>query len=395
MIALNLLSLINPYEARKAVSEQDADLTSQGADIIRGKAEDINSVFRHSRENRVKEWFLLTGTRLVVAAVLLFGVFAILIGISFLKPLDIRNLLNETTAVRTLFSALLSGAILLVSIVVSINSIVFSQEITDIDTQQERISASMEFRRRVEESINSDITPARPAEFLSVVLYTIHNQSQSLESITANSTNDEFREHVETFTDKVSTDIDQSRDILENERIGAFRVLLAGLHYDYTGQLHAVRRLKQKYADTLADEEQDEIDNLIETLTLFATGREYFKSLYYKEELAQLSSKLLFVSLPVIVFVSYILLTLDAKLIPEVSLFGIPSLLVFVSLSYVIALAPYVVLTAYVIRTATITLRTLAEGPFVLSNEDEINPLDLEDYEDLRDWNNSETAVED
>ena len=368
------------------MSEHERDLKSQSVNAVRDRTDEISSALSRPEENRAKKWFLLTGERLVVSAVLLFAVFIILLGFSVIRPLDMRNLLNEANTVRTLFSSLLSGAILLVSIVVSISSIVLSQEITDIENQQERIAATMEYRRRIEEFIDADVTPARPAEFLRVVLHTIFRHTQALEQIAADSANDEFQTHVEAFADNVSNEIKQARTTLGDARFGTFKVLLVGLNYDYSGQLHAARGFKLRYADTLTDEEREVIDDLIESLKFFATGREYFKSLYYKQEFARLSSRLLYISLPVIVFISYILLALDANLFPEVVLFGFSPLLVFVSFAYVIALAPYVVLTAYIIRAATITLRTLAAGPFILQPGNVIEGLEWEVSEDLHEW---------
>lgn len=376
------------------MSWHEDDLKSQSVTAVRDRTQEISSALSHPEENRVKKWFLLTGGRLVVSAALLFAVFVVLLGVSVIQPLEMRNLLTETTAVTTLFSALLSGAILLVSIVVSISSIVLSHEMTDIETQQERIAASIEYRKRIEEFIDADITPARPAEFLRVVLHAIFEHAQALEEIASDSSNDEFQTHTKAFMDNVTDEINQAQTTLGETRFGTFTVLLAGLNYDYSGQLHAARGFKLRYAETLTDEEREVIEDLVETLTFFATGREYFKSLYYKQEFARLSSRLLYVSLPVIVFTSYIILALDANFFPDVTLFGLSPLLVFVSFAYVIALAPYVVLTAYVIRAAAITLRTLTAGPFILQQGNEIDGLDWEMAENQGEWDLTERSTD-
>ena len=373
------------------MSEQETDLTSQGINTARDYTEEINSALSNPGENRVKQWFLFKGKRIVITTVLLSAVFFLLLGFAAIRPLNMRDLLTNTNTVQTLFSALLSGAILLVSIVVSINSVVLSQEITDIESQQARISASMEFRRRIEDFIETDVTPARPAEFLRVILHTVYNQTQVIAEIASDSSNDEFQEQVDTFTEKVFEDIKQARSTLGDTRFGTFKVILVGLNYDYSGQLHAVRMFKKKYADTLSDDEQEALDDLVETLTFFATGREYFKSLYFKRELAQLSSRLLYVSLPVIVITSYVLLALDANLFPDTWILGIPPLLLFVLIAYTIALAPYIILTAYVIRAATIALRTLAVGPFILQKGNAIDSLGFEGTE-VMDWDDTGTA---
>ena len=376
------------------MSDDRADFAEEGVESVRDFTADVESVLSQSGENWLKQWILLKGHRLLVTLMLLVVVFVLTFGLSLLRPSNMRDLLTETNSVRTLFNTLLSGVILLVSIVVSINSVVLSQEITDIEHQEERTTADLEFRRRIEDAIPFDVTPARPAEFVRVVLYTILRETNELEEITAEMAGDEFQEQVEALGEKVSRDVEEARNILGNAKFGTFKVLLAGLNYDYSGQLHAIRYLKRRHAEDLSDDEREHIDQLIDSLVFFTTGKEYFKSLYYKRELAELSSRLLYVSLPVIVFISYVLLAVDANQFPNTWLFDVPPLILFVSVAYAIALAPYVVLTSYVIRVATVSLRTVAAGPFILQRGNDIEGLDLEDYDEELEWE-SEKAADD
>jgi hypothetical protein len=172
-------------------------------------------------------------------------VFIYLVGLSMIEPVGMWDLLNETTAVKTLFSDPLSGAILLVSIVVSVNSIILSQEITDLENQQQRIDGSIDYRERVESFIEVEITPARPADFLSAVLYAMSQHVHSLTQHAADSQNGEFHADVEQFADQVAEDIEQTRQTLTTTRFGTFQVLLAGLNYNYSGKLHTARGLKR------------------------------------------------------------------------------------------------------------------------------------------------------
>ena len=376
------------------MSDEDAGLMSRGTDAVTNRTDELSSALTHVGENRVKQWFLLTGSRIRVTAVLLSLVFVGLLGLALVRPIEVRSLLTETTAAQTLFSSLLSGAILLVSIVVSINSVVLSQEITDIENQQERITASIEYRRHIEEFIEADVTPARPAEFLTTVLYAIFQQTKALQQLAADSSNNTFQSLVNEFADEVEREILIARDTLENARLGSFEVLLAGLNYDNSGQLHAARSVKRDFGDDLSEEEREAIDDLIETLQHIATARGYFKSLYYKRELARLSSLLLYVSLPVIVFTSYVILAIDANLFPEIRILGVSPLLVSFIFAYTVALAPFVVLTAYVVRASTVTLRTLAAGPFILQAGGEVKTFEWEQPDTSRDWTLTDSSDE-
>lgn len=367
------------------MSEQDTNFTARSATAVHERVDKLNPALSQPDKNTVKLWLLFTGNRLVVSGVLLAGVFAAFIGATTVNPVNMRDLLTETTTLTRLFSVLLSGTILLVSIVVSISSVALSQELTDIENQQERINAAIEYRKQVEGFIEEDISPAHPAGFLLAVLSAMYRTNQDLESIAEESTNSDFQIQLDSFVEQVTSDIEQAQQLLDGARFGSFRVLLVGLNYNYAGQLHAVRALKQEFEETLTDKEEEVIDNLIDTLKFFATGSEFIKSIYYKRELAQLTNRLLYVSLPVIVFTSYILLALNADLIPEMVVFGVSPLVVFVGFAYTVALTPYIVLTTYVLRVTTVTLRTLSSGPFILpsgsKNEGFNWDLTLDDHE--------------
>jgi hypothetical protein len=337
--------------------------------------------------NRVVQWVVFRGERRLVTIALLAGVFAAFLVLALVRPVDMEQLLSETTTLRTLFATLLSGAILIVSVVSSISSIVLSQEITDIDTEERRIDSSIEFRRNTEDLAEVAYSPGQPAAFLEVILSTVYEQARELGTAVARSDDDEeFRDETQSFASEVLSEAKRAATTLDGSRFGTFAVLSAGLNYDYSWQLNTARRLQNEHGDALDDEEIELLSNLIDTLKLFATGRAYFQSLYYKREVAQLSSVLLYVSLPVIVFISYLLLALDANIIPAVRIGPLSLLSVFMLFAYTVSLAPYVVLTAYVVRIAAITMQTLAAGPFIVRQRDHRNIAELTMDADPDQW---------
>ncbi len=327
----------------------------------------------------------------MVSIALLGAVFVAFTSLALVRPLDTQRLLSDTATVRTLFSALLSGAILIVSVVSSISSVVLSQEISDIETTQERIDASIDFRRQAADLADIEGSPGQPAAFLEVILYTIYRETRELQRVAERSDNDEFSRQVQDFTETVLSAAKQAGTTLDGARFGTFKVLSAGLSYDHSWQLNTARRIQNRYADTLTESESAALDDLIDTLKLFATGREYFESLYYKREVARLSGMLLYVSLPVIVVISYLMLAMDADLVPEFSV-GLLSGQALVLLAvYTLSLAPYVVLTAHVLRIAAITLRTLAAGPFTIGSGSDHDGVESELDIDPESWE-SDTA---
>jgi len=337
------------------------------------------------RRSRVVQWLLFAGERRFVTLTLLGGVFVAFIVLALVRPVDMERLLSETTTLRTLFATLLSGAILIVSVVSSISSIVLSQEITDIDTEEQRIDSSIEFRRNTEDLAEVAYSPGQPAAFLEVILSTVYEQARELGTAAARSDDEELRDETQSFASEVLSEAKRAATTLDGSRFGTFAVLSAGLNYDYSWQLNTARRLRKKYGDAL-DEESELLSNLIDTLKLFATARAYFQSLYYKREVAQLSSSLLYVSLPVIVFISYLLLALDANTLPAIRIGRLSLLSVFILFAYTVSLAPYVVLTAYVVRIAAITVQTLAAGPFIVRRRDHRDIAELNMDADPNQW---------
>lgn len=350
---------------------------SDGREVLADEREAIEEIdvddhvpsFLRLEEGGVRQWFLITGNRLVVASVLLATVFLALFAWGMFRPLETRRLLTETNTIQTLFTTMLSGIILLVSIVVSVNSIVLSQELTSLEQQQGRIESSMEFSRSIEEYVSDGVAPTTPPAFLEVLLDAISTRVAKLQELCRDVPDESLRSDVDTFTAKVQRHVDEVSAQLEGESSGTADILLAGLSYDYSWQLYAVRELRAEHADALPPAADDVVDELLETLKYFATGRGYFKTLYYEQEFANLSSALLYVSLPAIVFMSHFLLALDAAQIPDVRVLGVDPLTVYVIFAYTFALAPYIVFTAFLIRSTVVARRTLGAGPFVVRHD--------------------------
>ncbi|NGM68181.1 hypothetical protein G6M89_03995 [Natronolimnobius sp. AArcel1] len=327
-----------------------------------------------SEQNRIKRWILFDGNRERVAVGLLAIVFTGLLVLGGLWPIEYQELLSETTMVQTVFNTLLSGTILLVSIVVSIAAVGISQELTSLGNQSERVETTIEFQGQIEDHGLVEVSPARPGQFTAVVLRSIKDQADELQRLDGNADADrepDYREDVDRLRADIHANTEEVLTTLSRVPYGSTDELLTGLNYDSSWQLYQSRRILTKYDEQLTDDERAVIADIMDTLRTLMVCREYFKTLYYKLELSDLSTTLLTVSLPTIVFITYVLLALDTGLFPDVSIFGYTPLTVFISLAYTIALTPYTVLTSYVFRAATVTKLTPEEGPFVLDTERE------------------------
>ena len=316
--------------------------------------------------NPLLQWILVNGNRWVVSAVALVFVGFGFVGSGLIWPEELATLFTEEQVIQTILIALFSGIILLVSIALSINSIVLSQDITALGNQEEEIEETFSFRDSVREQTNVDVSPTRPAAFLQAIFAAIRTNAEELRDSIATE-DDEFRSQAELITNDIVTQVRVIDRRLANSS-GISEVMIAGIQYDYSRQIYAIRQLRVDYADTLTDPQQEQIDELLTTLKYFTIGREYFKTLYFKRELANLSRGLLIISFPALVYLIYATLSLRAGLVPEGAVLAVPAIIWFVGLTFVVGMVPYTIFSVYILRTATISLRTLAAGPFILDS---------------------------
>jgi hypothetical protein len=198
---------------------------------------------RDPREGPVR-WLLLTGDRRVVTLLLLGFVYLALVPAAVLF-LGAEELLAARGTIAGLLNTLLSGVILLVSIVVSVTSLFVSQELSPVGRQRERIERAREFREATERVLDREVSPAEPGAFLRAITRAILQRAQDLEDAVTSRRGhpglDEGRKgdpaaEVAAFLSQVSDDVEAVNRTLSGDG-EAFDPLLAGLEYDYAGQL--------------------------------------------------------------------------------------------------------------------------------------------------------------
>lgn len=315
---------------------------------------------------RLFRWVLLEADRRAVTGALLTLVFAATLLLGRFWTIEMQLLLTETDSVQTVLTQLLSGIILLVSVVVSINSIVLTYDITSLTAQQDRVEGATSFRRAVGRLVGGERSPTTPARFLSQVATAMDERARALEDSLSAQEPDEFVEDVSEFVDNVEESVETLEAADDSVGGADFGTLWVGLEANFgelTDELHAIRLT---HADHVEDTHEQRFDDLVEAVELFETGREYFKTLYYSREISEFSRTLLFISLPAILVTAWTILALDAGTVPRIWLFNLPPLQVFLASSFTISLAPYLTLTSYVFRTATVARHTTSSGPFIL-----------------------------
>lgn len=312
-------------------------------------------------------WLLLEGNRYAVTGALLSLTFASTLLIGSIWTFEMQGLLTDTQAVQMVLNAFLGGIILLVSIVVSINSIILSHDITSVGNQEERIEGIVEFRQEVGRLAGTDETPTDPSSFLQTMSRLIEERARAISNVDEGM-DEEYADDIGAFVGSISETAEQLDSSLHHSTGGQFRALWVGLETDYGLLMNRMRDFVSTYRDQLSESEKDQLDELIHLFELFATGQEYFKTLYYSREIIDLSRTLLIISLPSIIITAWAILAINANIFPTFWVFGLPPLLSFVAFIFTVALAPFLVLTSFMLRVATVTLRTATTGPFVLES---------------------------
>ncbi|WP_440764248.1 hypothetical protein [Natronorubrum sp. DTA7] len=327
-------------------------------------------------ESRVAHWFLLDANRWLLAGLLSVVAFVAFVALGAVA-VPLREAMAHGTPVNTAFQALIAAILTGVTLVVSINQLVLSQELGRLGDQQRWMDEAMEYRRNVEALFGS-IGPPGPSQFLQALVKTSSDRAEDLQAAVADSDDEVLRRRTERLVENVCRNSDEIYSQLETSDFGEFDVLRSGLNYNYSWKIYAVRRLRHEHEDALGDDEYEAFDELIDVLTLFGPALEHFKSLYFQWELVHLTRSIVYAGLPGVVVATATVLYLDPASVPGAVL-GVDNMVWVVSASTTIALVPFFLLAAYVLRIATISKRTGSLGPFILRHAERTDAIDWEE----------------
>jgi hypothetical protein len=157
--------------------------------------------------------------------------------------------------VETLFQALVGATITGVTLVLTLNQVVLSQELGAVGDQRERMDGAMSFRRDIEAMLDVPISPPEPASFLRALLQVARTHATALADGLHEDVSDEFRTRVRTFTDEVIGNANAVSDQLEGEQFGTFDVVSAALNYNYSSKLNEARRIRSDLDDAVTASE--------------------------------------------------------------------------------------------------------------------------------------------
>ena len=319
---------------------------------------------------RANRWVLAVALASVVFASILVG--------GVLHPVNPTALLESGDPVETLFQAFVGAIITGVTLVLTLNQLVLSQELGAVGDQRERMEGALSFRRDVEDVLSSAAAPPEPSAFLRSLVDASADRSDALvDAVEDADASEAFADAVDEFARSVAGNANAVASALEGEQFGTFDVIFAALDYNYSWKLYAARRLRNEYADECTESVEAAFDDLTATLELFGPAREHFKTLYFQWELVDLSRAILYAAIPALAAsVSMIVFFEPEATYHAGATAGVSHAVLLVAAASTVAVFPFAVLLAYVVRIATVTKRTLSIGPFILRETDRSVDLD-------------------
>nr|WP_303647574.1 hypothetical protein [Haloarchaeobius amylolyticus] len=309
--------------------------------------------------------------RLVVAAGLVGFVFVSIVVVGIAHPTDAAALLSDGDPTETLFQAFVTAIITGVTLVLTLNQLVLSQELGAVGDQRDRMEGAMTFREDVREVVTEPVAPAEPSALLRTLVLTSRDHAQDLRDAIADDDEEAVRDMVDELTDSLIQNAEDVASDLEGSTFGEFDVVFAALDYNYSWKIHVARRLRAEHGDELSEEALERLDALENVLSLYGPAREHVKTLYFQWELVDLSRAITYAAIPALVNTTAMLVFFDA----DAALFagqtlGVSNVLLVLAVAVAISVVPFALMLSYVARIATVTKRTLSIGPFILRETD-------------------------
>lgn len=340
-----------------------------------GTGDSPNDLLRErAQQSRVKLWVLLEADRWLVTGILLAIVFVTLVTVGYFYP-TAESAIRTSDSVDTLFQALLTATITVVTLVLTLNQLVLSQELGAVNDQRERMEGAMEFRKDVADIIQTQVSPSRPAQFLRALVEVAGTRAKEFSDSVSSSADEEIRAEVEDLTDSLIGNADRVSNGLDGAKFGEFDVISSALNFNYSWKIYASRRINERYSEKLTDEGTQALEQLIEVLKLFGPAREHFKTLYFQWDIINLSRRVVVASIPaLLVSSSMVIFFNDATY--SVVIFHIETLVIVLAAAVTISLVPFFILLSYVMRIATVTKHTLSIGPFILRETEDVTEVE-------------------
>lgn len=300
-------------------------------------------------KKRVTRWLLLSGHRRTITI----GVLSIMTGVVLLPVftgVSIRNL----TPLSYMATGLVGGNITLITVVVTINQLILSEELASPGTLQEEIDRTERFQH---EALDQPTPPTEPTEFLQQLLLQTRDRARSLERLHPDSTQSGDIRLLTELPDRCEQDYDQ----LQSASNSLPSLIVPFLGTNYADYLHEAYGLLSRCDDDCHAKLRETVETLISDLENLNIAQQYFTAAFMKEELATLSRFLVYVGIVAVatpLALLYELATQPGANPPMARVYALSVLTV------IVGLLPLAVLIAFILRISTITQSLAVNIPF-------------------------------
>lgn len=307
---------------------------------------------------RWHEYLVVDVDRYALAAAL------VLLAIAPLVALDVADVYTagETnTSLFHLYSTLAASNVTLITIVVSINQLVLSRELRSPGELETQMDAAESFRGEVQSETDRFVVPEAPTGFLRILVSNTRDDVTAVVDDCHSLDATDLGADVDDLAATLEPELDSALDELDSTGDGVFPALATILDADFSTRINHVRWIVRANEDAMPDDLEARFADLADELEQLDVARQYFKTVYFTQQLADLSRLMLSTGL-VAVTVSLTLLVLSSG-----NAEPLPPLLrpVLVPASVGIALVPLALLVTHVLRIATVARRTAAITPFL------------------------------
>lgn len=305
---------------------------------------------------RIKQWLLLDGNRFAIASIfaVVFGLVYLVLSTSGIAPLA------DMQPLYYLFSGLITGNFTLITVVVSINQLVLSQELESPGQLQSEIERTVDYRETIEEVTNRT-APAEPSGFLRLVVESARQDVQRLGGTAVNTLPADARGEIDEIVTDLTDEFDRIDRLVEESESGVFNTLSTTLEVNFAHEIQRLSEFRRVYADDISAEVDEEIDETLDRLREIDIARQYFKSMYLQVELSRLSRYLFYSGIPAVgVALAALFVMTTLSDLP----FAEPAQTVVFPITVMVGMLPLTLLFSYILRTATVTERTAAITPF-------------------------------
>ncbi|NHN42715.1 hypothetical protein G9C85_13900 [Halorubellus sp. JP-L1] len=310
------------------------------------------------RYERVLKYVLVDANRYAFAAVLL------VVASAPLLALELGNVVTvdqETTALYYLFSTLAGGNVTLITIVVSINQLVLSRELRSPGDLETEMDAAESFRADVESGLDRPVAPEAPADFLQLLVSQTREDVAAIADVYPSIDDEAVREDVADLVADLEPELDDTFDALQTSGTGVFSALTTILDADFSTHINHARWVVRANEGAMPGDLVEHVDSLEDELEQLDVARQYFKTVYITQELANVSRLMLSTGLLAVV----VALALMVYAGYRVTLLPPAIHAVYIPVSVAVTLVPLALLITHVLRIATVARRTAAITPFL------------------------------